>query len=274
MNRLRVLVTSDDGIRSPGTLALVSRLRSDGHEVFVVGSLEDMSGCGTSVGHRRAGTRIRYRSIVLRDDLVEVDAFEVDCTPVMSVMSVYRGGFGDRPDVVAVGINDGLNTGPRTLYSGTVGAALTAASYGGRAVAVSMPRGRGSPWLTAADLAAATCLWLAEQQPGVVINLNVPDKKLSELRGVRRASIAPASTGLARLVPDSAGQLTLRSQPSGVVLPDDCDTSLVSAGYATVTAMRAQFLPAVPDPVGSLERLVVLAGGPRADVSTGSDGGL
>jgi len=54
------------------------------------------------------------------------------------VLAARLGGFGDPPDIVVSGINPGCNTGRAVLHSGTVGAALTAANFGGRGLAVSI----------------------------------------------------------------------------------------------------------------------------------------
>ena len=54
------------------------------------------------------------------------------------MLAARLGGFGEPPELVVSGINPGCNTGRAVLHSGTVGAALTAANFGVRGLAVSI----------------------------------------------------------------------------------------------------------------------------------------
>ena len=47
---MRILVTNDDGVDSPGIHALAAALVADGHDVFVVAPTDDRSGAGASIG--------------------------------------------------------------------------------------------------------------------------------------------------------------------------------------------------------------------------------
>ncbi len=49
---MRVLVTNDDGVESPGIVALARSLHEAGHDVFVVAPASDLSGAGASIGPR------------------------------------------------------------------------------------------------------------------------------------------------------------------------------------------------------------------------------
>ena len=62
----------------------------------------------------------------------------VDGLPAFIALTGMRGAFGPPPDIVLWGINNGPNTGYAVLHSGTVGAALTASTFGARAMAVSL----------------------------------------------------------------------------------------------------------------------------------------
>ena len=60
---MRILVTNDDGVGSPGIHALAAALVRDGHEVFVVAPTDDRSGSGAAVGklYNVAARRIAAR---------------------------------------------------------------------------------------------------------------------------------------------------------------------------------------------------------------------
>ena len=55
---VRILLTNDDGIRSPGLHALARALDGRGHDVLVVAPQEDMSGVAAAIGRIRRDRRI------------------------------------------------------------------------------------------------------------------------------------------------------------------------------------------------------------------------
>jgi 5'/3'-nucleotidase len=134
---MKVLVTNDDGIESAGLHALVRALVEDGRDVVVAAPDRDMSGSGAAIGQIHLDEHIDAEPVEL-PGLPFVPAYAVDGPPGLCVLAARLGGFGDPPDVVVSGINPGCNTGRAVLHSGTVGAALTAANFGGRGLAVSI----------------------------------------------------------------------------------------------------------------------------------------
>jgi 5'-nucleotidase len=134
---MKVLVTNDDGVDSPGLHALARALVDDGHDVIVVAPDREMSGSAAAIGqvHVEAGIDAE------RVDLPRLDgvpAYAVAGPPGLCVLTARLGGFGDPPELVVSGVNPGCNTGRAVLHSGTVGAALTAANFGCRGLAVSI----------------------------------------------------------------------------------------------------------------------------------------
>jgi 5'/3'-nucleotidase len=232
---VRVLVTNDDGVRAPGIAPLAAAVVAAGHDVVVAAPQEDMSGSSAAIGRMHADETIDLDEV----DLPGVDApcFGVLGPPALAVMAARLGGFGEPPAVVVSGINPGPNTGRAVLHSGTVGAALTAANFGVSGVAVSIDIGDPYHWETAADLAVAALAWLVEQPPKTVLNLNVPNLPLDELRGVRAASLAPFGTVRAALVESQGGGLQMELAEHGVELPADSDTALVKSGWAALTSL-------------------------------------
>lgn len=134
---MKVLVTNDDGVESAGLHALVRALVADGRDVVVAAPDRDMSGSGAAIGQIHVDEHIDAERVEL-PGLPGVPAYAVDGPPGLCVLAARLGGFGDPPDVVVSGINPGCNTGRAVLHSGTVGAALTAANFGVRGLAVSI----------------------------------------------------------------------------------------------------------------------------------------
>jgi 5'-nucleotidase len=236
---MRVLVTNDDGVESPGILALATALHAAGHDVFVVAPASDLSGAGASIGplHRSEPIPVAPRTW---PDLPDVDVLAIERPPATAVYLACLGAFGARPDVVASGINPGANTGHLILHSGTVGAALTAAGLGVPALAVSIKWSEtGYHWDTAARLAVPALEWAAVQDADGprVLNLNVPNRPLDEVLGVRDANLAPYGEFWVASSDIRSGDLRIEFQGPAQQFDESTDAALVVAGYATVTPL-------------------------------------
>ena len=252
--RHRILVTNDDGIASPGLHTLAAALHRAGHDIVVVAPRDDMSGAGAAIGRFHADSPVLTERVDL-DDLPGVAAYTVDGPPALAVLAARLGGFGAEPTLVVSGINPGANTGRATLHSGTVGAALTGANFGVSGLAVSVDVSDPMWWATAATLATAAVAWLTDAPERTVLNLNVPALELDRIAGVRWARLAPFGTTRATVVEPAVegGKLHLELRPTGVELPADCDTALVQAGYAAVTALTG--IRATDEPAGVVEAI-------------------
>jgi len=170
----RILVTNDDGVRSPGLAALTAALEPLG-EVTVVAPLRETSAIGHALTLHRP-----LRLERLGDRRFALDGTPSDCVNI-AVVSVLKG----LPQLVMSGINLGLNLGDDLTYSGTVSAALEGALLGVPSIAVSAHRS-GPEWdFHGAARAAAT---LAEAvlkgglPPRTLLNVNVP---AGEPKGLR-----------------------------------------------------------------------------------------
>lgn len=128
-----ILFTNDDGIASPGLWAVVEAF-SDLGDVLVVAPREQQSGTGRSMPSTSSG-RIHKEQREIRGTLRDV--YSVEGSPAQAVQhGVFE--IADRiPDLCVSGINYGENTGNGVTISGTVGAALEAASLSIPAIAVS-----------------------------------------------------------------------------------------------------------------------------------------
>lgn len=257
---MRILVTNDDGLHAPGLHALATALDRAGHELIVIAPEGDRSGSGASIGNLGEGSFLRYRASALAG-LDHVESYELDGPPAVCVFAAHLGAFGAVPDLVASGVNPGLNTGRVTLHSGTVGAALTAANLGISAVAVSIA-GREPTvvhWDVAARLAAQVVDWLPDQPVPTTINLSVPDLPSAELGEMRFGELAPFGAVRAEVLERTDERIEIGLVPTGGQLPADSDTALVEAGHPVVTALTGI---RGAEPVGLVEHLTA-SGAPR-----------
>src|SRR5260221_13888845 len=128
-----ILFTNDDGIGSPGLWAAVEAF-ADLAELLVVAPREQQSGMGRSLPVASEG-RIYEEKRAFTG--VEHTVYAVDGTPAQAVQHGVIELAPRLPSLVVSGINYGENTGNGVTISGTVGAALEAASLGIPALAVS-----------------------------------------------------------------------------------------------------------------------------------------
>jgi len=233
---VRVFVTNDDGIDSPGLWALAAAVAASGHDVVVAAPQRDMSGQSAAIFGLHGDRTLDVERRAIRG-LEGIACFAVGATPAMCVIGADLEAFGPRPDIVVSGINPGLNTGGAVLHSGTVGAALTAANFGLSGLAVSVEDGVPLHWETAASLAAPALEWLVGQPARTVLNLNVPNVPLPEVLGVAEGRLARFGSVRARLVEIDDGRLQFEFAGGADEHPEDTDAGLVARRWASLTVL-------------------------------------
>ena len=239
---MRVLVTNDDGIDSPGLKALAEMARQRGHDVLVAAPGWDASGASASVtGVSQTGEVItesrRWES------WAEGQVLSLDATPALIVFYALHERLGERPDFVLSGINRGANTGRTILHSGTVGAALTAYQQDCSALAVSsavqdMATTAPVHWDTAVDVAGLVFDWLIESGQYAVLNCNVPDAPLEEVLGIRVGGLAHVGAAQTSVTEEQGKALKVTLGGEDESTEVESDAALVQKGFAAVTALR------------------------------------
>jgi 5'/3'-nucleotidase len=232
----RVLVTNDDGIESAGLQHLAIALHSAGYDVLVVAPNRDNSGIGAAIGLVHADQHLDVEKVAMTGG-ESIPAYSIEGPPGLCVCAGRLGAFGEPPDIVVSGINPGCNTGRAILHSGTVGAALTAQSFGCSAMAVSVDATQ--PWRfdTAARVALDVLPMLLDAPPRSVLNLNVPALDYDHVRGVRWARLAAFGSVRAAIAESENGGLQFELRATGVAAPPDSDQGLVDAGFASLTTI-------------------------------------
>ena len=115
---MRILVTNDDGISSPGLGALAGAVAAAGHQPVVVAPSTDWSGASACLGPIDDPGRVAVDEVrVGLTDGESLIGFSVAAPPALITMLASLGGFGDPPKAVVAGINRGPNTGRSTLFS-------------------------------------------------------------------------------------------------------------------------------------------------------------
>lgn len=134
-NRPQILLTNDDGIRSPGLWAAAAALSELGY-VHVVAPREQATSVGRSIPITTDG-RIELTTLTIKGQ--DWPVYAVGGTPAQAVLHALLEVLPDlKPDLVVSGINYGENVGTGVTISGTIGAALEGASHGIPSLAVSL----------------------------------------------------------------------------------------------------------------------------------------
>lgn len=176
---MKLLLSNDDGIESPGLRSLADAMKVLG-EITVVAPAHEQSASSHALTMHDP-----LRLLKRRPGWYAVTGTPADCV-YMGMHHVVQ----EPPDLVVSGINRGTNIGDDIHYSGTVAAAMEAALIGLPALAVSMETTGGEDgffWDTAAHLACRVAMKLiARPLPRhSFLNLNVPNRPPSEVQGIK-----------------------------------------------------------------------------------------
>jgi 5'-nucleotidase len=274
---VRILVTNDDGVDSEGLHVLARTMHELTDDVVVVAPDTEYSGAGASLGALQ-----HIQPEVRRHPIDGVgQAWALNGPPALCVMFARLGAFGPRFDLVVAGINPGANVGRSVYHSGTVGAALTARLGGISGVAVSQAvkdfgiEGQGSDvtlggqrWHTAATVArSVVAAMIVEPPEPTVINLNVPNVALGDVRGWQ-------ATKLGTTPMRSLSEVSLAAKPGHpgsyrinmnwgkpVSLPADSDGGAIERGYVSLSFLSSlcEVDPAgAPQITQALDKLLAL----------------
>lgn len=193
---MRILVTNDDGIHSPGldVCAEIARALSD--DVWVVAPETDQSGVSHSLS---LNDPLRLREVDER-------CFAVKGTPTDCVILGARHILGGKSaDLVLSGVNRGRNVAEDVNYSGTIAGAKEGTVLGIPSFALSLAfRGASKlnpNWATAARHAPDIIrrVLSAGMPKDVLVNINFPDCAPEAVRGISVASQGKRDQQLLRI---------------------------------------------------------------------------
>jgi 5'-nucleotidase len=178
---MKILLTNDDGIQSPGLWALYHAL-SPQHQLTVVAPERERSAVGHGITLHKP----------LRAVEVQVDGhrgWAVAGTPADCVKLSLVELLDAPPDMVISGINPGANVGVNLNYSGTVAAAKEAAIYGLPALAISIESAEHPCFGEAARFVAHLAIRVRDHglPSGVFLNVNFPNLSCEQAAGIKVA---------------------------------------------------------------------------------------
>ncbi|MBV9274641.1 MAG: 5'/3'-nucleotidase SurE [Verrucomicrobia bacterium] len=169
---MRILIANDDGIYSPGIVALAEVAGRFGEVRIVAPDVEQ-----SSMGHAITANRpLHYR----RTPVKGFEAFRVNGTPADCVaLGLHQWG---GADLVLSGINLGVNLGSGIWHSGTLAAAKQAVFSGARGIAFSTPVENDVPEFEKLQPHVENVMKVLTKYPSLqLVNVNLP----AEPRGMR-----------------------------------------------------------------------------------------
>jgi len=199
----RILLINDDGIEAPG-LAILEQIAAElAREIWVVAPEHDQSGVSHAVSLHHP-----IRATPRGPRRWAVTGTPGDCV-VMGLSHLMRG---SPPELLLSGVNRGANLGIETVFSGTVGGAMTGMMLGIPSIALSQAwtNREAVRWETAATLGPRTIQKLINigWSKDTCLSVNFPDH--------------PA---------DEAGPLTLARQGAGSVEGMDVEPRTDPRGF-------------------------------------------
>ncbi len=173
---MKILLCNDDGFLAPG-INLLAKVLGEIADITVVAPDRNRSGASNSLTLDNP-----LRMMVGENGFISVNGTPTDCVH-LAVTGLLK----EMPDMVVSGINEGSNLSDDVLYSGTVAAATEGRFLGLPSIAVSLAGPKCQNYETAGQITKMLVEHLIKDPlpKDTILNVNVPDVLLSELRGIQ-----------------------------------------------------------------------------------------
>src|SRR5262245_37738233 len=178
---MRILVTNDDGIHSPGLTVTEDIARSLSDDVWVVAPENEQSGASHSL---TLTSPLRLR--VMGERRYAVSGTPTDCV-MMACLHILKD---QPPALILSGVNWGSNLADDVTYSGTIAGAMEGCALGIPSVALSQSYDEASrlniDWSAGESHGADVVRRLVEAgwPQGTLMNVNFPACPAAKVRGV------------------------------------------------------------------------------------------
>lgn len=171
-----ILVTNDDGVYSPGIIALFNAMKELGRVYIVAPDREQSAVSHTLTLHRP------IKAEEIREHVYAVNGTPTDCV-VIGVNKILP----EKPYLIVSGINRGGNVGDDITYSGTVSAAVEGTIMGIQSFAVSVVGEKNFHFETAAHYSLKIAKMILEKSlpPDTLLNVNLPNVKKEHIEGIQ-----------------------------------------------------------------------------------------
>jgi 5'-nucleotidase len=232
--KIRILITNDDGYHSDGIIALENAL-SEIADVYVVAPASEMSGASHSLTLARP---LRIRQIDARH--WTVDGTPTDCV-TLALNRILSAD--ERPAICVSGINHGPNLGDDATYSGTVAGAMESTILGVPGLAFSLDANRSHDFTESAKVARELTEKALDEglPPGTLLNINVPKGAPKGFRVTKQGFKNARPVISEHIDPRGKPYYWIGEVRDGFHLDEEggTDFEAVEQGFVSVTPMRS-----------------------------------
>jgi 5'-nucleotidase len=230
--KVRILLTNDDGFHAEGIIALENALFEIG-DVYVVAPASEMSGASHSLTLARP---LRIRQIDARH--WTVDGTPTDCV-TLALNQILPPA--ERPHICASGINHGPNLGDDATYSGTVAGALEATILGVPGLAFSLVASRSQDFTESVKIARLiTQKAIDEGLPkNTLLNVNVPKGEPKGIRITKQGFKNARPIISEHIDPRGKAYYWIGELREGFHAEGGTDFEAIDEGFVSVTPMRS-----------------------------------
>ena len=257
-----IVLTNDDGVTSPGLIALKVALEPIA-DIQIVAPDQNRSGAARSITMHAP---LWVEEVALPDGSL---AYSTDGTPVDCVRMAALGLLDRAPDLIV----SGINLGDDITYSGTVAAAIEGIMLDIPAIALSAQGYHPGYDLTVPARFARRLVSVALQNgfpAKTLLNVNVPDRRWEELAGARLTTLGRRIYGDKvehRATSGNRRQYHIYNDDLGFHHAPGTDFDAVSEGYVSVTPLQFELMSH-----GALDRLRSWEGALSGDEADGPEG--
>ena len=237
MQNPTILVTNDDGITAPGIRNLVKFMNEIG-DVTVVAPNSPQSGKGHAI---TINSTLTFEEINLEGPQKD---YALSGTPVDCVKFALDKILTSKPNIVVSGINHGANSSINVIYSGTMSAAVEAGVEGLQAIGFSLLDFSWDADFSQAKEFIQKIVRNVLENPlpkGVVLNVNIPNLKAEEIKGIkvcRQANAKWEENFDERINPHGKKYFWLTGYFNNMDKGEDADETALSEGYISVVPVK------------------------------------
>ncbi len=237
---MKILLSNDDGYFAPGIQTAFKTLRQECEfsRLDIMAPERNRSAASNSLTLLEP---LRIDSHPALSDDPRCHVYSVNGTPTDCVHLGMNNGLDYQPDIVVSGINAGANMGDDVLYSGTVAAATEGRFLGKPSVAISLCGNQHFETAAHVLVQFLKDIHSLALSTDTIININVPDIPLAELKGIRVTRL-----GKRHISEPVVKQRDPRGLPIYWIGPageaadagEGTDFHAVESGYASVTPLK------------------------------------
>jgi 5'-nucleotidase len=237
---IKILITNDDGIDSPGISALVHEIKKFGEPIVIAPDRQQ-----SAVGHALTVAKPLRATPFHRNG--EMFGFAINGTPSDSVKLALSALLTEKPDLLISGINHGPNTCINVLYSGTVSAATEGMLLGIPSIAISID---SYDYRTDCSIAAEYATYIARNvvrmglPKDTLLNVNVPNLPKDEIKGIKITRLGRniwSDNYERRIDPWGRAYYWFAGELDNEDDDENTDLNALRNGFVSVTPVKYQF---------------------------------